>query len=686
VAEAFGKTMCGIFGIIDLKSRRTVPSAILKRAADAMLHRGPDEEGYLQRPGFGFASRRLSIVGLKDGQQPVFSEDKKVSAVFNGEIYDHADWRRDLKTRGHLLSTHCDTEILPHMWEEYEEEMFAKLNGQFAFALFDESKETFILARDRFGICPLYWTRTTRFGTDWLIFGSEIKTIFATGLVEPKPDRRGVDAVFNFLAVPGPFSCFEGINILPPGTFLAITRRRPGEYAKIAERAYWTMDFPDQGRETRSQNEKRLVDEFERILYTAVERRLHADVPVASYLSGGVDSSTLVAMARDILGQAPATFTVKIRDPKLDETEQAAVISKHLEANPFIVACGSDEIVSNYQRLLVATEAPVTDTSCTALMLLAGKVREEGFKVALTGEGSDEWLAGYPWYKFDRIIDWLGRASCGTLPVVLQRIFHRGLGGGDEMTAYLDRATTSSGGGHAFQRFYELLAPSRFRFYSTGMHASLAGHDPYAAIEPDIGRAQKWHPVNRAIFWAGRIHLPGQLLSLKGDRIAMSQSVEMRYPFLDNDVFDFLAAIDPDWKLKGLKEKYLLRRVAERWLPKSIAWRPKGMFRAPLDGFFLENRLPYVDELLSEASLKKSGYFDPKSVRLWRSKYRELPSLFYQRSSVELGLVAVVATQLWHHTFIDPTLANLPDWRSLSGLASDESDLSFAAEAASATG
>ncbi len=296
------------------------------------------------------------------------------------------------------------------MWEQYGESMFEKFNGQFAVALFDERKQKFILARDRFGICPLFWTRTTRFGTDWLIFGSEIKTILATGLVEPKPDRRGIDALFNFLAVPGPFSCFEGINILPPGKFLTISRGRIGEDATIDERTYWQMDFPAQGQETRIKDEEKLVNDFERVLYDAVKRRLRADVPVASYLSGGVDSSTVVAMAKDILGSAPATFTVKIRDPKLDETEQAAIISKHLSADPYIVACGSDEIVANYQKLLVATEAPVTDTSCTALMMLAGKVHEKGFKVALTGEGSDEWLAGYPWYKFDRIVEWLGKS------------------------------------------------------------------------------------------------------------------------------------------------------------------------------------------------------------------------------------------------------------------------------------
>lgn len=670
--------MCGIFGIIDLKSRRAVPLSVLKRAADAMLHRGPDEDGYLQRPGFGFASRRLSIVGLADGQQPVFNEDKSITAVFNGEIFDHDDWRQHLRGLGHTLTTHCDTELFPHMWEQYGEDMLEKFNGQFALALFDERKQKFILARDRFGICPLFWTRTTRFGTDWLVFGSEIKTILATGLVDPKPDPRGIDAVFNFLAVPGPFSCFEGINVLPPGHFLTISRGRVGEAATIDERAYWEMDFPEQGKETRFSDEKKLVNDFERVLYDAVKRRLRADVPVASYLSGGVDSSTVVAMAKDILGAAPATFTVKIRDPKLDETEQAAIISKHLSANPYVVACGSDEIVSNYQRLLVATEAPVTDTSCTALMMLAAKVHDTGFKVALTGEGSDEWLAGYPWYKFDRLIEWIGKATAGKLPPMMQRGFHRWLGCNDEAMAYLDRCAQSSGGMHPFQRFYDLLGASRFRFYSPGMLSRLAGHDPYLSIEPDVTRAAKWHPINRSVFWAGKIHLPGQLLSLKGDRIAMSQSVEMRYPFLDNNVFAFLSGIDPKWKLKGLTEKYLLRRVAEKWLPKSVAWRPKGMFRAPLDGFFLEQRLPYVDELLSDESIKKAGYFDPKAVAKWRSEYKNLSWWGYQRQSGELGLVAVLATQLWHHTYIDPTLSSLPGWRSLAGVPTEWSDLDFA--------
>src|SRR5690606_9074683 len=209
-----------------------------------------------------------------------------------------------------------------------------------------------------------------------------------------------------------------------------------------------------------------------------------------------------------------------------------------------------------YQDLRAATEAPVTDTSCTALMLLAGKVREQGFKVALTGEGSDEWLAGYPWYKFQSVLDSLRNMSGGRLNGGAYKFLHKWLDCGDDAVAYMKQGIVSSGGPHAFQRFYDLLSPSRFRFYSQGMRDDLADYDHYAAIEPDLEKAQRLHPINRAIYWAGKIHLPGQLLSLKGDRIAMSQSVEMRYPFLDNDVFDFLAKLDPHLKFRRMTEKY----------------------------------------------------------------------------------------------------------------------------------
>ena len=211
--------MCGIAGVLDLTGQRVVAESVLKRMADALVHRGPDEEGFFRRLGVGLASRRLSIVGLADGQQPIANEDRSVSVVFNGELFDYIEQRADLQARGHRFITHCDTEIIPHLWEESQEGMFSRLRGQFAVALWDEQKHQLVLGRDRFGICPLYWTRQG----DWLLFASEIKALLASGMVPARVDLRGIDHVFTFSALPAPITCFAGVELLAPGHFLKIT-------------------------------------------------------------------------------------------------------------------------------------------------------------------------------------------------------------------------------------------------------------------------------------------------------------------------------------------------------------------------------------------------------------------------------------------------------------------------------
>src|SRR5581483_9663613 len=200
--------MCGIAGIVDLAGRRPVAPGLLRRMADAIVHRGPDEDGFLEAPGLGLANRRLSIVGLADGRQPIFNEDRSVAVVYNGELFDYPETKARLEARGHRFATHCDTELIPHLWEDYQEGMFEHLHGQFAVALWDQRRQCLILARDHFGICPLYWTRQD----DWLLFASEVKALLASGLVPARPDVRGIDQVFNFFSVPGPATCFEGVN------------------------------------------------------------------------------------------------------------------------------------------------------------------------------------------------------------------------------------------------------------------------------------------------------------------------------------------------------------------------------------------------------------------------------------------------------------------------------------------
>lgn len=671
--------MCGIAGIIDLAGRRPVPEGTIQRMARALLHRGPDEEGSLIRPGLALASRRLSIVGLADGQQPVRNEDRSVSVVFNGELFNYIEQREELKKRGHQFVTHCDTEIIPHLWEDHREEMWEKLRGQFAIALWDETKGQLQLGRDRFGIAPLYWTRQQ----DWLLFASEIKGLLASGMVPARPDRRGIDHVFTFSAMPGPRTCFEGVQLLTPGHFLRITpanERSSG--AEVNERAYWEMNFPDAGSEERGDNEKRLVDDFENVMMQAVDERLRADVPVGSYLSGGVDSSMILALACHLKGPAINTYTVRVHGPKMDELDAATLSAQHIGAKPPIVQDFRDEdALATYPRLIAAAETPVIDTSCAALLQLAGRVHSSGQKVVLTGEGADEWLVGYPWYKAAKLMGVLDLIPGLGVSGVARSAFLRFNKVPHFSKAWRKEVEDSVGGPNAWIDAYGLLAISKLRFYSESMTQAIGVTNPWTELNFPLERARHWDPLHRGVWIAARVLLAGHLLQAKGDRVAMHSSVEVRYPFLDEDVFDFLAKLHPSWRLRGFRDKHLLRLLAERWVPKSVARRHKVIFRAPLDSFHIDPEPPFVAQLLSEESLRKTGYFDVAAINRWRTDFRKMRVGSLPRLSVEMGLMAVVATQLWHHLYMGGGLADLPEWSAIPTPAEVEAGASSARSA-----
>jgi asparagine synthase (glutamine-hydrolysing) len=659
--------MCGIAGVLDLAGLRMVPNDVIQRMARALVHRGPDEDGFLQSPGVALASRRLSIVGLADGRQPIANEDESVQVVFNGELFDYVERRAELQGRGHRFVTHCDTEIIPHMWEENQEGVFERLRGQFAVALWDARRHQLTLGRDRFGICPLYWTRQG----DWLLFASEIKGLLASGMVPAKPDPRGIDHIFTFSAMPGPVTCFEGVQLLLAGHYLQITPgNEDGAAPVINERTYWEMDFPDEGDEDPGANQRKLVDEFERVILQAVEKRLRADVPVGAYLSGGVDSSIIVALACDLKGPAINTYTIRVDDPALDELSAARLAARHIGTKPPVVQeFRASDALATYPALIQAAEAPVIDTSCAALLQLARRVHSCGQKVVLTGEGADEWLVGYPWYKAAKLLGYLDILPGLPLSDCARRAYFRV----NQMPQYpvemRQRAEQSIGGPNAWIDAYGMLALSKLRFYAAPMREVLEQTNPWADLQLNLERAKRWHPLNRGIWIAGRVTLAGHLLQAKGDRVAMHSSVEVRYPFLDEDVFDFLAKLNPRWKLRGFRDKHLLRLLAERWLPPSIYRRGKVIFRAPLDSFHIDPEPPFVGQLLSEESLRRTGYFDIAAVRHWRKAFREMRAGSLPRLSVEMGLVAVVATQLWHHLFIDGSLSDLPTWTGLAAAA-----------------
>jgi asparagine synthase (glutamine-hydrolysing) len=652
--------MCGIAGAIDLVDKRLVPEPVLRAMADAIIHRGPDEDGYLQQDGVSLASRRLSIVGLFDGRQPIFNEDKSVAVVFNGELFDYPERRAELEAKGHQLRTHCDTELIPHLWEEQGEGMFERLRGQFAIALYDSRQRRVILARDRFGICPLHWSLQG----DWLLFASEVKGLLASGMVPVRPDRRGINHVFTFFALPGPVTCFAGVSSLLPGHYLDVALGQGA--AGVRDRVYWEITFPEWGSEDRGGDPQQLVDGLEAVLLRAVQRRLRADVPVVSYLSGGLDSSLVLAMANKLAGRPLAAFTSQILDPGLDETADAALLARHVGSAATVVPCSSADILTTYPRLVAAAECPVIDTACAALLRLAQKVHAHGYKVALSGEGADDWLASYPWYKLHRLFGVLDFIPGLPLSGLLRQGFLR-LTGAPRFPAKVVRHIQNLVGGHnGWLDAYGVMSMSKLRFYSDAMRQVMADNLPYDDLQLDPLRLRRWHPLHRALYLGARVQLPGLLLHAKGDRIAMHSSVETRYPFLDEDVFSFLARLHPRWKLRRMRDKYVLRLLAERWLPRKIAWRHKTLFRAPFDGFHIDNAPAFVDQLFSAESLRKTNYFDPEAVSHWRQACKHMRANSTQRLSVEMGLAGVLSSQLWHHLFIDASLTDLPGLASIS--------------------
>lgn len=674
--------MCGIAGMIDLSGERDAPAGVVPRMAQAIIHRGPDEDGFLEGPGFQFANRRLSIVGLADGKQPIANEDRTVWTVFNGELFEYREKRAELESKGHTFRTHTDTELIPHLWEEYREKMFDHLRGQFAVCLWDSRTNEVILARDRAGICPLFYTTIQRDGTNWLLFASEMKALFASGMVDRKADFQGLNHIFTFFAMPGPTTVFAGVKCLIPGRYLHFKIGQTTPEQATTQKIYWQITYPDQGHEDYGQDAKRTIDGFEQVLFQAVKRRLFADVPVVSYLSGGVDSSLVVAMANKVLGRPIPTFTVAVKSKGLNEESEALLAANHLGCQPVVVDCGHEELRAGYPELIEAAEFPVIDTSCLGLLYLARSVHQHGYKVVLTGEGADEWLAGYSWFKINRLAGWLDRIPGLPLGYALRRSFLAATGQPSfSYSAY--RQTRDLMGGHnGWLDLYGFMSLNKLRFLTGEIRDALVGQPALADLElsPDLPR---WHPFNRQMYFGARIMLPGHLLASKGDRIAMHSSVESRYVFLDEDVIDYMAKLHPRWKLRGVfKDKFIERKVAERWLPQDIAWRKKHMFRAPMDSWIKEesgsamdeNRTSangsgsssklhsstrWIDQVLSPESLRKVGFFDPVAVATAREKLAR-PGRGLGRTSMEMGLTAVIATQLWHHIYLGGQLCELP--------------------------
>ena len=643
--------MCGIVGAVDLVGRRTFPRELLHQMTGAIAHRGPDDEQFHIEPGVALGVRRLAIIDIAGGRQPLSNEAGDVWVAYEGELYDNPLLRSQLEKRGHRFATRCDTETWVHLYEELGDRVFRKAHGQFSIALWDRSSRKLLLGRDRVGIGPLFYAQHD----GWLLWSSEIKGLLASGLISPEPDLRGIDYFFNFFSMPNERTCFENIRQIPPGHYAVV---KDGE---LSLHAYWDLDFPDRGAEHRFDDLDEGAAQLEHLLRSAVKRRLVGEVPISCYLSGGLDSSVILALTCQEVGRPVPSFTVGLDGTgPTDERCKAAETADFVGSPNHQVIVTDEDIATTYPRLVEAADAPVLDTSAAAMVLLAAANRRAGNVVALTGEGADEALAGYVWFKLRFSGSLLARFDYPIERFVRHTLLSGLIGGGRRHRHDFYAVNRIR---LAQQASWELIAQSREYLYTEEMWRRLGSYSAYDDLSLPAERMERWHPLNQSLYAGYKVMLPGLLLSAKGDRALRTASTEGRYPFLDEEVVDFCAQIAPEYKLRGWTDKWLLRRVADRIVPPQIAKRSKRMFRANLGRAFLGPRRPHwVDQLLSDESLARTGYFDPAGVRSAREVLLRKPRKSLKRLSLDMGLAAAIATQLWHHLYCGGGLADLPSW------------------------
>jgi len=642
--------MAGIAGAVDLKGTRSFAPQSLGAMVAALAHRGPDDQHTHEEPGMAMAACRLALVDAARGRQPMANETGTVWVAFNGELFEHQRLLEDLRSRGHRIATQCDTEVWVHLYEEYGEQMFDHAHGQFAVALWDASRRTLLLGCDRFGSCPLHYAQSD----GWLLWGSEAKALLASGLVQPRPDPKGINHLFCFYVAGTRRSCFSGISLVPPGHYVKV------HDGHVDIRKYWDLDFPDAGDERRVRDESELACELEYLLRQSLRRRLRGDVPVACQLSGGIDSSMVLALGSQENGHPLPAFTVGLDNAGPDESTKAGQAARFVGAPLTRVTLNRAGIAAAYPELIVAAEVPVVDTSSACMVRLAQAVHEQGYKVILAGSGADEALAGHPHHKLQKIQAALGWRVGRLLHWLLDGGLRVPLGDGTtRRTGFREMAGVRT----TRQGTYEIFGRCRESLYSHQMWQALEDHAPFDDLNLTNDRVTRWHPINQALYVDYRVFQPGLVLAASGDRSAMNASVETRAPFYDDDVVAFCAAIHPRYKLRGMTEKWLLRRVAAAMLPREIVWRRKHGMRADFSIVFLgESRPPWVDELLSPASLRAAGYFDPDAVAEQRARQLGGRRRVAPRLAYDAALTGVVATQLWHHVFCGGGLADLPTW------------------------
>ena len=641
--------MCGIAGYFGLPMAPDEARALLARMIDTLQHRGPDGNGTYVDGDAGLAHARLSIIDVGGGRQPMCNEDGSVWISFNGEVFNYVELREELIARGHVFKTRSDTEVIVHLYEERGADCVEALNGDFAFAIWDQRQQRMMLARDRVGVRPLYYARRDR----GIAFASEVKALLEVPGIDASLDPIALDQMFTFWFPLAPRTPFKGISELPPGHVMIATRDG------VTTRRYWQFSYPDaaEDRPVSEREEARWSEEVREMLLDAVRIRLRADVPVGAYLSGGLDSSITTAAIGKFVPDQLRSFSVAFETPEYDESVFQEEMVAALGLRHSVTYCRDDDIAGTLPELIRHTERPIMRTAPAPMLLLSRLVCENGVKVVMTGEGADEVFAGYDVFKEAKVRRFCAAQPGSRLrPLLLRKLY-----------PYMPRLQGQS------QRYLEAFFGSqdalddplyshlpRFRtsaaakgFFSADLRASIGDYDALADLRDQLpAEFGRWHPLSQAQYLESAFLLPGYILSSQGDRVAMANGVEGRFPFLDHRLIELASRIPPRLKLKGLTEKHILRRSVADMLPEGIAKRTKQPYRAPESRAFLRSRVSAtVLDHLSPANLDAAGYFDSKLVGRLVAKCEKLPSTGFRDN---LAFVGILSTQVWHETFTKP--------------------------------
>jgi asparagine synthase (glutamine-hydrolysing) len=636
--------MCGIAGICHLNGPNHVSLDSIKGMTGFLCHRGPDEAGIYLDDQVGLGHARLSIIDLSKGTQPIHNEDGSLWIIYNGEVFNYPELKEDLLQKGHQFYTTSDTEVLLHLYEEHGPDCLTQLNGQFAVAIWDAKRKELFLTRDRVGIRPLYYTILN----NTLIFASEIKSIFANKNVSRRIDPIAMDQIFTFWTTLTPRTVYKDIYELPPGHYLKTSN------GKITFKRYW--DIPLYPRTEQSDlAPKEISRQVQELLADAVRIRLRADVPVGCYLSGGLDSSGVTALVVRNFNRNVRTFGIRFESAGFDEGEHQSLMVRHLNVNHTDLKVTDEQIGASLPDCLWHCEKPLLRTAPVPLFLLSDVVRRSNYKVVVTGEGADEVFGGYNIFREAKVRRFLTKYPSSQkraeligrlypyifrnprLKRSLQSFFTKGL---DKINDPL------------FSHFIRWENTGRIKtFFSQELLDAIGQYDGYQQVRqslPDV--FEHADDLSRAQYLEMAIFLSNYLLSSQGDRVAMAHSVEIRLPFLDFRVIDFMARIPSKWKILGLNEKHILKKSFEKILPKEITSRPKNPYRAPIKQSLLNAATAeYTKESLSDKSLNEAGLFDAGKVAKLLRKAQKVEDL----SEIDsMALVGVLSSQIIYRKFI----------------------------------